>query len=287
MILEYQKGDTRMTHSAFSPGHVAVITGAASGIGLAACKRFASFGMKICLADIADRELNKAYDTVASVAPGGSQDVIAVLTDVSKPADLEILKVRVDDAFGHVDLLMNNAVTRENSSTLKDYDTWRQTMEVNLWGVINGVQTFAPAMIDQATPSLIVNSGSKQGITNPPGNSPYNVAKAALKSYTELLQHELRNTVDCNVTAHLLIPGMTTTGTREHSPGAWLPDQVIDMLVDSLNRGDFYILCPDGEVTREMDRKRILWTAGDITDNRPPLSRWHDNYRDKFEKFSP
>jgi len=114
-------------------------------------------------------------------------------------------------------------------------------------------------MIDQGTPSVIVNTGSKQGITNPPGNAAYNASKAALKSYTESLQHELRNTDGCQVSAHLLVPGWTTTGKREHKPGAWLPDQVIDVLLEALARGDFYIVCPDDEVTSEMDTARILW----------------------------
>ncbi len=276
-----------MTHPALSPGRVAIVTGAASGIGLATCKRFASFGMNVCLADIAEAELSAAREAVAEVAVGGSDDVIAVLTDVADPADMAALKARIDEAFGRVDVLMNNAVTREKAGTWQDAETWRQTMEVNLWGVINGVQAFVPSMIEQATPCLVVNSGSKQGITNPPGNSPYNVAKAALKAYTELLQHELRNTDGCAISAHLLIPGMTATGAREPRPGSWSADQVVDMLIDAVNQGDFYILCPDGEVTPEIDRKRILWAAGDIVDHRAPLSRWHPDYADAFAAFLP
>ncbi len=275
-----------MTHPALSPGRVAIVTGAASGIGLATCKRFASFGMNVCLADIAEAELSAAREAVAEVAVGGSDDVIAVPTDVAEPADMAALKASVDAAFGRVDVLMNNAVTREKAGTWQDAETWRQTMEVNLWGVINGVQAFVPAMIEQATPCLVVNSGSKQGITNPPGNSPYNVAKAALKAYTELLQHELRNTDGCTISAHLLIPGMTATGAREPRPGSWSADQVVDMLIEAVNQGDFYILCPDGEVTPEIDRKRILWAAGDIVDHRQPLSRWHPDYADAFAAFS-
>jgi hypothetical protein len=132
---------------------------------------------------------------------------------------------------------------------------------------------------------MVVNVGSKQGITNPPANPPYNVAKAAVKFYTELLQHELRNAPGARVTAHLLIPGMTTTGRREHRPGAWMSDQVVEFMMAALDRGDFYILCPDEEVTPAMDRKRILWGAGDIIENRPALSRWDANYTAIFEKW--
>ena len=84
------------------------------------------------------------------------------------------------------------------------------------------------------------------------------------------------------MSAHLLIPGWTTTGKQDHKPGAWLPDQVAEVLLAALPRGDFYILCQDNEVTPEMDAKRILWAAGDIIENRPPLSRWHPDYAEAF-----
>jgi hypothetical protein len=275
-----------MTHSVLTAGRVAVVTGAAMGIGLAACKRFAALGMRVCMADVLADELQAARLEVVERAHGGDRDVLAVPTDVARPEDVQSLKDRVYAAFGEVGLLMNNAVTRTGGGALGRLEDWQEALDVNFWGVVNGVRAFVPHMIEQGERCLVINTGSKQGITNPPGNLAYNVTKSALKTYTEGLQHELRNTPGCRVSAHLLVPGWTTTGKREHKPGAWLPDQVIDVLLAALDRGDFYIICPDDEVSAEMDRMRILWSAGDITENRPPLSRWHPDYAKAFAAFS-
>ncbi len=273
-----------MTHPALSEGRTAVVTGAAMGIGLASCKRFAAMGMRVAMADIDGDELTGAAAEVAALAPGGADAVMAVPTDVAKRDDIEALRNAVFDRFGSVGVLMNNAAARIAGGTSDDLADWHHTMAVNFWGVVYGVRAFLPALRDQGTPAVIVNTGSKQGITNPPGNVIYNVTKSALKTYTEQLQHELRNTRDNPVTAHLLVPGWTTTGKRAHKPGAWLPDQVVDRMLAALDRGDFYIICPDNEVTSEMDAKRIRWGAGDITENRPPLSRWHPDYKEAFDK---
>ena len=272
-----------MAHPVLSEGRVAVVTGAASGIGLAAAKRFATLGMKVCLADIDAGELENAREEVS----GSGAEVLAVLTDVAEPSNISALKDNVLDAFGEVTLLMNNAVTRIGGGVWGDEAEWRKAMDVNFWGVVMACRAFVPHMIEQGRACMVVHSGSKQGITNPPGNSIYNVTKSALKTYTEALAHELRNTEGCKVTAHLLVPGMTTTGKREHREGAWWPDQVIDYMVPALERGDFYILCPDGEVTAEMDAKRMLWATGDIVSNRPALSRWHPDYKKAFDEFTP
>jgi short-subunit dehydrogenase len=145
-------------------------------------------------------------------------------------------------------------------------------------------------MIDQGTPGAIISTGSKQGITCPPGDTAYNVSKAGEKVLTEALAHQLRNVPGCKVSAHLLVPGFTYTGiTRprrsEKPPGAWSPEQVIDMMIERMGEGDFYIICPDNDVTWEVDRKRIQWAAEDITQNRPALSRWHADYKDAFAAF--
>lgn len=276
-----------MSTSALESGRSAVVTGAASGIGLAACRRFARIGMKVCMVDFDRNELDGARAEVTAIAAGGGDDVRAVHTDVSDLSAMRSLKETVYEAFGEVGLLMNNAVIRTEGSCWDSYEQWQRAVDVNLWGVINGVQCFVPAMLAQASACMIVNTGSKQGITNPPGRPAYNVCKAALKAYTECLQHELRSRGDCRISAHLLIPGWTTTGKKAHVKGAWMPDQVVDVMMSGLENGDFYILCADDEVTPEMDRKRILWAAHDIVDNHPPLSRWHPDFAEAFEKFSP
>ncbi len=274
-----------MTHPAFTSDSVAVITGGASGIGLAAAVKFAQMRMRIV---IVDRDTEKLAAAANIVSAAGAADVMTSETDVSDRAQLEALERMVTDRYGGTDILMNNAGVGGNSSTVGDAAAWDNMLGVNLWGPIHGTQVFTPNMIARGRPGAIINTGSKQGITTPPGNPAYNVSKAALKAFTEALSHELRTCPGHQITAHLLIPGFVYTGmisAPEKPTSAWTAEQTVNFFVESVNRGDFYILCPDNDVSRDTDEKRIAWSLGDIIENRPPLSRWHPDYKEAFADF--
>ena len=139
---------------------------------------------------------------------------------------------------------------------------------------------------------------------------PQNTGKAALKVITEGLQHELRSSERSagRVNAHLFVPGWVNTqlafnyfrevkgddfdpdadvpwSTAKPAAGAWMPDQTIDYLFDAVADNRFYIICPDNDVTTEMDKKRIYWSAMDIVERDVPLSRWSPEYKEKFSAF--
>jgi NAD(P)-dependent dehydrogenase (short-subunit alcohol dehydrogenase family) len=279
-----------MPHPALSPDNVAVVTGGASGIGLAAAMRLARLGLKVCIVDIEADRLGEAATKLSSVAPGGAGSIMTAAVDVSRRDDVAELARAVEKRFGGTDVLMNNAGIQPGSQMFSPIENWQRILGVNLWGVINGSQVFAPQMIARGRPGLIINTGSKQGITTPPGDPAYNVSKAGVKAFTEALQHELRNTAGNRIVAHLLIPGFVFTGLTAHGrtekpAAAWTPEQTVDFMIERLEAGDFYILCPDNDVPRKLDERRILWAAGDIVDNRPPLSRWHKDYAEAFAKF--
>ena len=276
-----------MTHPAFQPNAVAVITGGASGIGLATAQCLAAMGLRLVIVDVRETLLEPAAEQLRQL---GAPEVMASSTDVSDREALVELETLVAERFGGTDILMNNAGIQPGSSLLDDPENWLRILGVNLGGIVYGTQVFVPRMIERGRPGLVINTGSKQGITTPPGDPAYNVSKSGVKTFTEALAHELRNTEGHQLTAHLLIPGFVftdlTRGSRTEKPaGAWTPEQTAEFLFQSVERGDFYILCPDNDVSRELDEKRMAWAIGDIIENRPPLSRWHPDYAESFNLY--
>lgn len=148
------------------------------------------------------------------------------------------------------------------------------------------------------SPKSIVITGSKQGITNPPGagNPAYNASKAAIRNLTEHLAFDLRsNPASHHISAHLLIPGWTWTGLMgnigptdeaniEKPAGAWYPSQVAEELFKGLEKGAFYIICPDGETDRALDQARMKWGSEDVVEGRPALSRWEESWKSRAEE---
>src|SRR4051812_12314461 len=257
-----------MPHPAIVKDNVAVITGGASGIGFAAAAAFARNGMKVCIADVDQARLADAATRLSSLT--SATHVMTFAIDVSKAESVTELERAVRERFGGTDILMNNAGIQPGSTLFGEPDNWQRIIGVNMWGLINGSRIFAPNMVARGRAGLIINTGSKQGITTPPGDPAYNVSKAGVKAFTEALQHELRNTAGCRITAHLLIPGfvftgLTAKGRTEKPAGAWTAEQTVNFMLARLEAGDFYILCPDNDVPRALDESACCG---------PPATSW-------------
>ena len=271
-------------------GNTAVVTGGASGIGREAARRFADAGMAVAILDHDDDALETARAELVTLA-GSTKRVAAVRCDVGDFEAMEGAAGEVADRFGAVHLLMNNAgIGRPVGSPWEDRAALDETLATNLFGVVNGCHAFMPAMLAHGEAGAVVNTGSKQGITRPPGNYAYNLSKAGVLAYTESVAHALATRDGCRLTAHLLVPGFVYTPmVSAHVPDkpafAWTAGETVDFLLPRLDAGDFYILCPDGETPRALDEKRVRWNADDIIENRPALSRWHPDWRSRYAAF--
>ncbi|KAI2611590.1 NAD(P)-binding protein [Hypoxylon fragiforme] len=293
----------------FQKANTAVITGGASGIGLALAHKCVGYGMRVVVADWDTGRLDEARRSLGAGAT-------ALRVDVAKTEDWAALKTHVvRELGGQVNLLALNAgvsgggTSFNNSegegSGVQGLETWRKVVDVNFFGVVNGITTFLPLIREmvekkeegkEGEEARIIITGSKQGITNPPGNPAYNASKAAVRSVAEQLSFDLRAVK--GVAVHLLIPGWTWTplagavGGKAKPEAAWTAEQVVEFLEGKMREGEekgdekkFWVLCPDNDVSEETDRKRMLWTADDPVKGRLPLSRWRDEYNLEFEAW--
>ncbi|KGQ12441.1 Dehydrogenase/reductase SDR family member 7B [Beauveria bassiana D1-5] len=273
----------------FTPGSTALITGGASGVGLAVAKLCHAKGMNVLLVDRNAKALEQARLQVAGESVDASDPrVVTSVADVSLSEDWSALKDFALAKFRSIEFLALNAGVG-GKGTWGDGDYFRKILETNLFGVIHGINTFLPVVQEASKTkrTAIVITGSKQGITNPPGNAAYNASKSAVKTLAEHLSWDLRETT---TSVHLLVPGWTFTGmtgggqTKEKPAGAWAPEQVADFLYKKMEKSQFYVICPDNDVSEETDKKRMLWSVGDIVHGRPPLSRWRDEWKQEAEK---
>ncbi len=237
-------------------GRVAVVTGAASGIGLALCESFAAQGMRLVMSDVDPDRLRAAADAVA-VASGA--DVLAVPADVSRWSDVQALADGAFERFGVVHVLCNNAgVTRPGRAWELRLEDWEWVLAVNLRGVVNGIRAFVPRMLERGEPGHVVNTASVGGLVAFPGIAPYVAAKYAVVGLSETLHHDLRER-GAPVAVSVLCPGPTATDFRAHSrdlqpggalePAASEPDvaklpasTVAAQVVDAIRHGRFWIL---------------------------------------------
>jgi NAD(P)-dependent dehydrogenase (short-subunit alcohol dehydrogenase family) len=271
------------THPALQEGNAALITGGASGIGLAVAQRLSALGLRLVL-------LDKTAEALAEAARQLPGEVATYAVDVADAGAMERVAAEVKQRFGPLSLVMANAGTGRAGDIWSDPDGWERVIGTNLGGVINAVRFFARPMVEGDKPGLVICTGSKQGITQPPGDTAYNISKSGVKALAEGLAHQLREETAGRVSAHLLVPGFTYTGMmtgwfKEKPDAAWTAQQVADFMLERIAAGDFYIICPDNETTPEIDAKRFLWHAQDMVQNRPALSRWHPDWKDAFARY--
>ncbi|KAI8630850.1 hypothetical protein F5Y19DRAFT_473970 [Xylariaceae sp. FL1651] len=274
----------------FTKANTAVITGGASGIGLALAKKCVGYGMRVLVADWDSKNLEAAQSALG-------EGTSTIQMDVNKLEDWMSLKDQVVKDFGgRINLLALNAgIGARTSFDDADPSGFQKIMNTNLFGVINGITTLLPLIKEQAStssspPSAIVITGSKQGITNPPGNPAYNASKAAVKTLAEHLSYDLAASHP-SVSVHLLVPGWTWTqlagasSGRDKPEAPWWPEQVVDYLERKMAERQFWVLCPDNDVAEDVDRRRMLWSANDAVLGRPPLSRWREEFKGEFQEW--
>ena len=207
-------------------GKVAVITGGASGIGKAVAAKAAAEGMKVVIGDIEEGALKEAERDLAA----GGADVLAVVADVSDAASVRELRDRALDRFGAVHLVHNNAGVGTGGPIWEIPEAdWRWILGVNLWGVVHGIATFVPLLIEQGE-GHVVNTASIAGLTTAPFLGPYNATKQAVVAISETLYKDLQIAGVTGVGVSVLCPGFVQTRIAESDRNrpAWAPERDVE-----------------------------------------------------------
>ena len=259
-----------MTETFRFAGGVAVVTGAARGIGTGLVHKALAHGMKVVVADVQANMLQEFAGTLKG-------EVLAVQTDVSDPASVEALADKAYGAFGGVDLLFNNAgVMATGFSWEIEPERWKRSIDVNFYGVLHGVRTFVPRMLKAGKPAHIVNTSSVGGFLASPMMAPYSVTKFAVLALTEALRGELE-ILQAPVGVSLLAPGPVKSGIfndpfgqasaaapvqkfvdtlrKMLSDNGLSPDDFADRVYDSIQKNQFWII-PQPEAFDEGYRGR-------------------------------
>jgi len=244
-------------------GKVAVITGGASGIGLAVAEQAAAAGMRLVLGDVEEAPLREAERVLGA----RGAEVLGVVTDVADEASVRALRDRALDRFGAVHLVHNNAGVGVGGPIWEvSQEDWRWILDVNLWGVVHGVRTFVPLLIEQGE-GHVVNTASIAGLVASPFLGPYNATKQAVVAISETLYKDLE-LAGSPVGVSVLCPGFVQTriGESDRNRPAWAPgaegeaaegmrgaiqalvaggippDRVGTAVIDAVRANQFYIL---------------------------------------------
>jgi NAD(P)-dependent dehydrogenase (short-subunit alcohol dehydrogenase family) len=251
-------------------GGVAVITGAASGIGTGLARKALSLDMRVVLADI-------QADALKAFAATLKGEVLAVPTDVSDPVAVEALAQRAWDTYGRVDLLFNNAGVMATGFIWEiEPERWQRSFGVNVFGILNGIRSFVPRMLKAGTPAHIVNTSSIGGFLPSPMMAPYSTTKFAVVALTESLHGEMQ-ILQAPIGVSLLAPGPVKTGIFDDPFGAKVdpaaqqlvdvlrtmlaqqgltPDEFAERVFAGVDRGDFWLI-PQPESLDALLRQRV------------------------------